>query len=55
MTSSIAGSVAASPNTDIAAGVIVTVIGFFAGRAASRFAAGERPNVSPAPAMATSG
>jgi hypothetical protein len=39
---------------DIVAGVIVTVLGFLLGRAASRFAAGERPAVSPAPAMAAS-
>jgi PAP2 superfamily protein len=39
---------------DIVAGVIVTILGFFAGRAAARFAAGERPTVSPAPAMAAS-
>jgi hypothetical protein len=38
---------------DIVAGVIVTAIGFLLGRAASRFAAGERPRVSPAPAMAS--
>jgi PAP2 superfamily len=38
---------------DIVAGVVVTVIGFCAGRAASRFAAGERPTVTRAPAMAS--
>jgi hypothetical protein len=40
---------------DIVAGVVVTVVGFLLGRAASRFAAGERPTATPAPAMATSG
>ena len=39
---------------DIVAGVVVTIIGFFAGGAAARFAAGERPTVSPARAMAAS-
>jgi hypothetical protein len=39
---------------DILAGVVVTIVGFFAGRAAARFAAGERPTVIPAPAMAAS-
>jgi hypothetical protein len=40
---------------DILAGVVVTVLGFAAGRAASRYAAGVRPTVTPAPAMSTSG
>jgi PAP2 superfamily protein len=38
---------------DIVAGVIVTVIGFLVGRAASRLAAGERPAINPVPAMAS--
>lgn len=40
---------------DILAGVVVTVLGFLTGRAASRLAASEAPAVAPAPAMATSG
>jgi hypothetical protein len=41
---------------DIVAGIVVTVLGYGAGRAASRFAAGERPALGgPAPAMAASG
>jgi len=40
---------------DIVAGVAVTVVGYGAGRAALRFAAGERLAAGPAPAMATSG
>jgi hypothetical protein len=39
---------------DILAGVVVTVLGFVAGRAASRYAAGDRPRAIPSPAMATS-
>ena len=39
---------------DILAGVIVTALGYAAG-AASRYAAGDRPTVTAAPAMATSG
>jgi hypothetical protein len=41
---------------DIVAGVVVTVIGYAVGRAALRFAAGERPaTAGPVPAIATSG
>ena len=40
---------------DIIAGVVVTLLGFAGGRAASRYAAGDRPTVTTAPAMATSG
>jgi PAP2 superfamily len=42
---------------DIIAGLAVTVVGYLLGRAATRFAAGERQSrhSAPAPAMATSG
>jgi PAP2 superfamily len=41
---------------DIVAGIVVTVLGYGAGRAAARHAAGERPTLgAPAPALAPSG
>ena len=40
---------------DIAAGVAVTAVGYAAGRAALRFAAGDWIATGPVPAMATSG